>query len=76
MVDDGGARDIGFLEAAELFKAAQEEESAGLNDAHYRQVAAAQTKFDRDITAMMDDNTSTASDRDTPTDAARSLLKK
>ncbi|MBP7875050.1 MAG: helicase [Parabacteroides sp.] len=76
LVDDGGARDIGFLEAAELFKAAQEEESAGLNDAHYRQVAAAQTKFDRDITAMMDDNTSTASDRDTPTDAARSLLKK
>ena len=76
LVDGRAAKNIGFLEAAELFKATTDEPSAPINDLHYEQVAAAHSKFDQDVFAMMDENVSTASDKDTHTDAARSLLKR
>ncbi|MCD7972903.1 MAG: DEAD/DEAH box helicase family protein [Candidatus Azobacteroides sp.] len=76
LVEGQTAKDIGFLEAAELFKATPEEPVAGINDIHYQQVAAAQSKYDKEVILMKDETISTASDKDTHTDAARTLLKK
>lgn len=76
LVEGYTAKDIGFLEAAELFKATPEEPAAGINDIHYQQIAAAQSKYDKDIILMKDETISTASDKDIHTDAARTLLKK
>lgn len=76
LVEGRTAKDIGFLEAAEMFKSAPEEKAEQLNDVHYQQVTAAQVKFGNEITKMMDESVPTSSDKDMRTDAARSLLRK
>lgn len=66
---------IGFLEAAGLFRAAPDEKPLVLPESHFQSVSAAQKRFDKDITDMLDDAVPTSSDRDTSTDKARKFLR-
>ncbi len=75
-VEGGAVIDMGFLEIIELFEAKPDEPSHQLPGCHYAQVGAAHQKFYEDVTKMMDDNTLSSSDKDSTTDAAKSLLRK
>ncbi len=76
-VESGTITDLGFLEATDLFRAEPVEKSHGLPSGHFKDVAAALSKFDNDVTKMLDDNTQTSSsDKDNVSDAARSLLRR
>ena len=66
---------IGFLDAAALFKATPEEKSVVIPDSHYQSVGAAHTKFDRDITDLLDDSSSSSVDHDTNTLKAKKFLR-
>lgn len=66
---------IGFLEAAGLFRATPDEKPLVLPDGHYQSVLAAQKRFDKDITDMLDDAVPSSSDRDTSTDKAKKFLR-
>lgn len=69
------AEPIGFLDAAALFKALPEEYCVSIPDSHYQSVGAAHTKFDRDITDLLDDRTSTPMEHDTITLKAKKFLR-
>ena len=75
-IEGGMVIDMGFLDIIELFEAKPEEPSQLLPSCHYQQVGAAQRKFDDDVIRMMDDSITTSSDKDSTTDAAKSLLRK
>lgn len=67
--------DLGFLEAAELFKAAVGELPVALPDEHYTHVTLAQQAFDKEVAATEDDAKGDASSRDKQNNMARSILR-
>jgi superfamily II DNA/RNA helicase len=75
-IEGGTVTEMGFLDIIELFEAKPDEQSQLLPSCHYQQVGAAQRKFDDDVIRMVDDNITTSSDKDSTTDAAKSLLRK
>lgn len=76
-VEGGEICDMGFMEVIELFEAKPEEKAAMLPTCHYQHVSKAHSLFDEQVTKMMDDSTtSTPSEKDNTTDAAKSLLRK
>lgn len=78
LVEESSARPIGFLAAAELFKADREEHSQKLDDVHYTQVALAKTQFSREVTQMIDSQEDFSIHRglSPSVDAALSLLRR
>lgn len=76
-VENGQIRDMGFLEIIEFFEAKPEEKSCNLAGCHYQQVGIAQAKFNKDIVSKINDTiSSTPSEKDNTTDAAKNLLRK
>lgn len=68
--------DLGFLDAVELFKADKEEKSVDLPKCHYQHVVSAQSKYDTDVTKMLDDSTkSNAKEKDRYYEAAKKFLR-
>lgn len=56
LIKGNDVTDLGFLEAAEYFRATPEEPGYAVPDEHYAQVSKAAAKFDTDVTKMLDDN--------------------
>lgn len=66
---------LGFLEAAALFRAAPDEKPLPLSERHYQSVSAAQRRFDKDVTDMLDDAVPSSSEQDKTTKTAERFLK-
>lgn len=67
LIEDRKVTDLGFLEAVRYFRAEPDEPAYPLPDCHYVQVVAALNKFDRDVTAMLDDDCKSPSGQDKTT---------
>jgi superfamily II DNA or RNA helicase len=67
--------DLGFLEAAELFRAAVAELPVALPELHYSHVTLAQQSFDSELAETEDDATGDASTRDKLTNMSRGVLR-
>ena len=75
-VDSNGVKDIGFLEAVELFKADKDEPCVEIPESHYKQVLSAYKKYDTDVTKMLDDGTkSNGVTKDNYYEASKKILR-
>ena len=75
-VDGSKVVDMGFLDIIPLFEAKPEEKGFELPDSHYQQVSKAYTKFDSDVTRLLDDSQKiTPSEKDNISDKAQKLLR-
>ncbi len=73
-VNNGVVTDIGFIEAVGLFQAKPEEKPYEIPSSHFKDVAAGQSKFDTDVTRMLDDSMPSPTDKDNYTEKAKWLL--
>jgi hypothetical protein len=74
-VEGEAVTDLGFLEAAELFRAAVTELPVALPELHYSHVTLAQQSFDSELAETEDDATGDASTRDKLTNMSRGVLR-
>ncbi len=55
-IENNEIKDLGFLDVIDLFEAKPDEVGYELPDSHYQQVTMAYSKFDKDVTRMLDDD--------------------